>query len=920
MANEAVTSPALPQAPRSQRPPSPPSSRPQGRQSIAVRRSLRFLPVRHHAHNVLRALMPLPVLLGLSYLVQRGGTLPAGVAMSMDRPRSLVEALRFEGLVASPAEVHFIPVDPSRWDLLASGVRERAVVRAGRPREPADVFLVEARRSREGRLIELDGVYNLTDTSAADEQRLTVRGRHAAWTIAQEGIVSSVQYADLRGEPRPSGRDWTKLRRLQNAVTNLQETGQQRGVLRKSFRLEPQAFKVRIELSEQSLSIDADSHRIVIPNGGAPREGAEWVRDQTPPKARPGNLATWAVDRVRALPWFGDDNLAFVKAVAFEGVDQLEQIVSNVTGDDGAAAVAEDLGALYAAPPSVLTDPETGWPPPPMEPMLDPPLRGEGKWVSLENDPFVIKNIGAPSPFVFSFIRTDRKRIYSQVYVTLWDPRQVELDMMSGTVEPKSATGETGPGVVPRSPRVLSRFVGAFNGGFQAIHGEFGMMANRVVYLPPKPYGATVAKLDDGSTAFGTWPENTPIPNDVVSLRQNMTALVANDRINPYKRHWWGGVPPGWTEESRTVRSAVCATREGFVGYFYGASVDPDVLGAAMLRAHCRYGVHLDMNPGHTGFEFYRVAKKGTLPKLKRPLDDVWEARGRLPDAPDWEFMARRMIRFMALMNFPRYVNPEARDFFFLTLRHLLPGEAAPTVFPDHEEGEGAWRMHGLPQYGWPNAVATTNVRPDVTRPSTRVGLIKIDPKQVRIERSGDVEPKRIVEFRFALAKGASALWLSPTRGFAIDPAPPEPSAQRITAGIPADAVDAARAQAAIGIDEAGMLIYARITEGPDPRRDSALLLDLLKRLHCDRVLLLPRPLGATLGASTAEKADPSVTSGPAAGAAVEAREDAQTSTSTLRVTLVRSDGPGLKSLFPDTPIVGPKTWAPMQQRRGATH
>ena len=36
---------------------------------------------------------------------------------------------------------------------------------------------------------------------AADEQRLTVRGRYAAWTIAQEGIVSSVQYADLRGEP-----------------------------------------------------------------------------------------------------------------------------------------------------------------------------------------------------------------------------------------------------------------------------------------------------------------------------------------------------------------------------------------------------------------------------------------------------------------------------------------------------------------------------------------------------------------------------------------------------------------------------------------------------------------------------------------------------------------------------------------------
>ena len=68
--------------------------------------------------------------------------------------------------------------------------------------------------------------------------------------------------------------------------------------------------------------------------------------------------------------------------------------------------------------------------------MLDPPLKGEGKWTSLTGDPFVGKNTGAPCPFVYSFIRTDRKRIYSQVFVTLWDPRQIELHMVSGTVEP----------------------------------------------------------------------------------------------------------------------------------------------------------------------------------------------------------------------------------------------------------------------------------------------------------------------------------------------------------------------------------------------------------------------------------------------------------------------------------------------------
>ena len=117
-----------------------------------------------------------------------------------------------------------------------------------------------------------------------------------------------------------------------------------------------------------------------------------------------------------------------------------------MTGDDGAAAVAEELGALYAAPTARRDRSGDGLAAAADGADADPPLKGEGKWVSLENDPFVSKNPGAPSPFVFSFIRTDRKRIYSQVFVTLWDPRQVELHPVSGTVEPKSATGETGTG------------------------------------------------------------------------------------------------------------------------------------------------------------------------------------------------------------------------------------------------------------------------------------------------------------------------------------------------------------------------------------------------------------------------------------------------------------------------------------------
>lgn len=860
-------------------------------------------PVATEWQRLLFTARPLPLLLGATWLFHQGDSLPERVVREPDRREAIVEALRHRQLATRPSEVHF--VSPTRALLDSPVERERALVRAAHPGEPSDIYLVDARRSPEGHLIDITGLYNLTKTSAADEQQLVVEGDRASWVIAQDGAISNVSYVDLAGEPRPNGEGWTRLSRIQNALTNYQDTGQFSGIGKRAFKLEPAAYRVVLGLSDRALLIDADAHKIRIPTQGGSIEGARWVRDLTPKKARPGNFVTWAVDRVRASPWFGDENLAFVKAVAFQGVDQFEQIVGTVTGDDGSGAVAEELGALFAAPSQAATNPETGWPPEAMEPMINPPLKGEGKWVSLSGFPFVLQNPEAPVPFVLSFIRTDRKRMYSQVFVALWDPRQVELNTVSGTVEPQSATGATGTGIVPRDPAVLSRFVGAFNGGFQAVHGEFGMMADRVVYLPPKPYGATVAKLADGATGFGTWPEDLSIPPEIISYRQNMTPLIVDEKINPYKRHWWGGVPPGWTEESRTVRSGLCMTREGFVGYFYGPSIDHEVLALAMQRARCRYGVHLDMNAGHTGLEFYRVGRRGTLPNPNRHLQEMWEAKGPMPDAPGWEFIGRRMIKYMALMNFPRYVNSEARDFFYLTLRHLLPGDPVEPVLAAPEEGEGAWRTQGLPQRGWPYAVATTNIRPDSARPYTRVGLIKLDPKFLRVERLGDPTTARVIEFRSVLAEAPLMLWHAEAKGFVIAPSPPAPGASRITGGVAPSAPEAPRAQAVLGIDASGMLIYARITEGPAPGRDAALLMALLDRLGCAQKLLLPRPLGALFGNS--EEAAHATVASPGRASAPAAMDS---------VRLVRVEGPSARQIFPETPIVLPKRWAPLQQKR----
>jgi hypothetical protein len=839
------------------------------------------------------ALRPVPVILLLAWSLQHcngGAAVP-----ERDTSRALVRALGAHGLTADPADVRWVDTERGFWRALFE--EPRAVLRARRPGEPSDIFLVRARLSPEGHLLGVSALYNLSDTSAVDERGLQHDGPRVGWLIASDNSVASVHYLDLRGELPGKAAQLSGLPRLQNAITNRQQTGQAAGVGRRSWKIEPAASHVALGFRPGALLITLDGEALRIDTDSRPvRIAHDSLREQEHIKARPGNLVTWAVDRVRALPWFGSDRMQAVKAIAFAGLDWLERTQGAVTGDDGAERVAEEMSGIVHAPPTTYTDPETGWPPAPLVPVLSPALDGEGKWVLLDRDPFIRNNPGAPAAFAFSFIRTDRQRRYTQTYITLWDPRQVSLHAMSGTVEPKSATGETGPGLVPRTPEVLGRLVAGFNGGFQATHGEFGMMAENVVYLPPKPYGATVAELNDGSTGFGTWPNDDRVPEGIVSFRQNMTPLVADGVNNPYKREWWGGVPPGWTDESRTVRSGLCLTKEGFVAYFYGSSVDADRLALAMQRARCVYGIHLDMNPGHTGLEFYRADKAGALPDIGHPINPNWEAKNSVPGMPGWEFQGRRMIRYMGLMNFPRYIHRESRDFFYLTLRDVLPGVALAPIVNPAEPGEGAWQVRGLPQHGWPYAVTTSFIRPDSARPRVRVNLVKLDGSVLRASarRSGE----SVVSFRKRAVRpaGAESIWFAEGRFVASKEQPPV--AELIASGYAAHDPRASKATAALGVSRANThLVYAELASGTAAAADGPLLDRILTQLGCDQRVLLELPLGVALGGER----DLSGQAVPAAA---------------LGLHLVRSQGPGGRRIFTDTPIVPVKEWYVLQAKR----
>jgi hypothetical protein len=820
---------------------------------------------------------------------------------------ALCAVLAARGLSSDPGDAVWIDGANGVWGAMGGGARALVRARTGGAGEPSDLYLVEARLSPEGVILNVGDVYDVTDTSGVDESRPVVHGHVAAYTTSADGVFSGVHVLDLDG--RPPDTDFTRVQRGQVAITNLQQTGTTRGIKHVTYALDPVARAVSIAWRDDgALAVTADAHSIAI-DAKAERalQGESFVRVVPDERARPGNVVTWAVDRVRAAPWFGDDRMQWLKAVAFTALDHVNARFAHGTT---AQEVQDELG-LGASPagPTSFTDPEVGFPPPPMKVPVSPPLPGEGQWIALEHDAFITPMAAGAAPaFVTSFVRPDAHRQDVRVYVTLWDPRQVALHMEAGTVEPVAANGEHGPGLVPRTPEVMKHLVAGFNGGFQAQHGEYGMSANGIEYLPPKPYAATVAELRDGSNGFGAWPAAlTTAPDDVVAYRQNLTAMVQDGKWNPWGRNWWGGTPPGWADQIHSARSAICLTEDDFVGYFYSASISADDLAQGMLDARCKFGIHLDMNPGHAGFEFYDVALQGGLLPLGRPMQTDWEAEGKVPDMAGWVFRSRRMIRGMGHMLFPRYIQREARDFFYLTSRAVLPGapiavgSGASGPGGDNQHGDGVWRTKGLPQHGFPFALATTAVHAEAPA-SLELRVVRADPRTMAPSPGSASEgsgPPPTVLALSAPMRGDLTLYWSPGV-FAVAASPPSKDAVRVVAGYPFSAAAALTARAAVGVqDEDGMLVWVELPPGEAPGGAAAAAMDhLLASLGCSERMSLPGDSRAMLG-GTLDAAGEPLPPGVAAS-----------------VRLVRARAPDAHPIFPDTPIVASSVWQPLQAKR----
>jgi hypothetical protein len=317
-----------------------------------------------------------------------------------------------------------------------------------------------------------------------------------------------------------------------------------------------------------------------------------------------------------------------------------------------------------AAPPRPATPPPAAPPPPtqgPVAPSVEPapvfapqpfkpPVpkvagKTDGQWIAIADT----AEPSAPPLFYKAIVHPDKIRSFAAVAVVAIDLSRVELTLVPGTVEPASTTlpRDQRTGLVPQDQ--LADLVAAFNGGFKAEHGHFGMMIDGVALLPPRDTSCTIGLYKDGSLKIRTYPELKDSEGDMRAYRQTPPCLVEEGKINnrllaAENTMGWGAAVGG---DTVIRRSAVGLDADGKTLFFgLGVSVTADSLARAMQAAGAENAAQLDVNAIYPRFLFY-THPANELPNVESAL------------IPDVEFAKHEYVG-----------QPEKRDFFFLARKH----------------------------------------------------------------------------------------------------------------------------------------------------------------------------------------------------------------------------------------------------------
>jgi hypothetical protein len=248
-----------------------------------------------------------------------------------------------------------------------------------------------------------------------------------------------------------------------------------------------------------------------------------------------------------------------------------------------------------------------------------------------------------------ALVTLDPKRPYAGIALVRIDLSAIQLNMMPGFLEPSHATNVVNAipnlGLIPEKDR--NNLIAAFNGGFKAVNGNYGMMVNGVTLLPPIPGIATIAIYQDGHVNIGAWGQEINPASDLVAYRQNCPLILQNGQLNQQvnidNRDIWGQTI---SNQEVTWRTGIGITKNGrYLIYAVGNGTTVELLAQALQKAGAYNAMQLDINRHYAHFVAYQATGKPGNPLMATQLLDQMESDPSI------------------------YLVAHSRDYFYLTTR-----------------------------------------------------------------------------------------------------------------------------------------------------------------------------------------------------------------------------------------------------------
>lgn len=268
------------------------------------------------------------------------------------------------------------------------------------------------------------------------------------------------------------------------------------------------------------------------------------------------------------------------------------------------------------------------------------PLTGAGQWSAY------LRDRAGQVVAERAFLQPDLDRPYAVAAIVAFDLQATRLHFVLGSDEPRSPVVIHRSGTIPAADRTSGNLLAAFNGGFKARHGHFGVMVDGTMVLPPIDGFGTVAIYRDGHVHVGTWGADVKASPDLLAWRQNGPLVIENGQINPHTAdvtsHDWGIILNGVTA---VWRSGLGISADGRTLYYVaGNSLTLPMLVRTLAATGASAALQLDINLGMVHFDAIQSTPAGLVPS---PL-----------------------FASMKTQHDSRFLNSDTRDFFYITSRN----------------------------------------------------------------------------------------------------------------------------------------------------------------------------------------------------------------------------------------------------------